>query len=89
MGQRARVQSSRDASRIAGSLADRASTARCAAVGLAHAVQHKALSDARRKGTLARDVAEVADAPKLRSAVKRQEIKVWTPEELCRFRSPT
>jgi hypothetical protein len=27
----------------------------------------------------------VADAPKLHSAVKRQEIKVWTPEELRRF----
>ena len=27
----------------------------------------------------------MADAPKLHSAVKRQEIKVWTPEELRRF----
>ena len=54
-------------------------------VRIIHAVLHKALSDARRKGTLARNVAEVADAPKLRSAVKRQEIKVWTPEELRRF----
>ncbi len=54
-------------------------------VRLVHSVLHKAHSDARRKGTLARNVAEVADAPKLRSAVKRQEIKVWTPEELRRF----
>lgn len=30
-------------------------------------------------------MAEVADAPKLRSAAKRQEIKVWTPEELHAF----
>ena len=54
-------------------------------VRIVHAVLHKALSGARRKGTLARNVAEVADAPKLHSAVKRQEIKVWTPEELRRF----
>lgn len=54
-------------------------------VRIVHAVLHKALSDARRKGTLARNVAEVADAPKVRSAVKRQEIKVWNPEELRMF----
>ena len=50
-----------------------------------HSILHKALSDARRKGTLTRNVAEVADAPKARSAAKRPEIKVWTPEELRAF----
>jgi integrase len=54
-------------------------------VRIVHSVLHKALSDAHRKGTLTRNVAEVADAPKLRSAAKRQEIKVWTPEELHAF----
>ncbi len=54
-------------------------------VRIVHSVLHKALSDARRKGTLTRNVAEVADAPKSRSAAKRAEIKVWTPEELHSF----
>ncbi|MEX2252631.1 MAG: tyrosine-type recombinase/integrase, partial [Thermoleophilaceae bacterium] len=54
-------------------------------VRIVHSILHKALSDARRKGTLTRNVAEVADAPKARSAAKRPEIKVWTPEELHAF----
>ncbi len=54
-------------------------------VRIVHSILHKALSDARRKGTLTRNVAEVADAPKTRSAAKRPEIKVWTPEELRAF----
>ncbi len=54
-------------------------------VRIVHSILHKALSDARRKGTLTRNVAEVADAPKARSAAKRPEIKVWTPEELRAF----
>ncbi len=54
-------------------------------VRIVHSILHKALSDARRKGTLTRNVAEVADAPKSRSAAKRPEIKVWTPEELHAF----
>jgi len=54
-------------------------------VRIVHAILHKALSDARRKGTLTRNVAEVADAPKARSVAKQAEIKVWTPEELHAF----
>lgn len=54
-------------------------------VRIVHSVLHKALSDARRKGTLTRNVAEVADPPKARSAARRQEIKVWTTEELRAF----
>lgn len=54
-------------------------------VRIVHAILHKALSDARRKGTLTRNVAEVADPPKSRSAAKRAEIRVWTPEELHAF----
>ncbi len=54
-------------------------------VRIVHSILHKALSDARRKGTLTRNVAEVADAPKPRSAAKRPEIKVWTAEELHPF----
>ena len=53
-------------------------------VRIVHAILHKALSDARRKGTLTRNVAEVADPPKRRSA-KRPEMKVWSPEELHAF----
>ena len=45
---------------------------------------HKALSDAQRKGTLLRNVASLADAPKL-SAAKRKEMKVWSAEELAEF----
>ena len=52
---------------------------------IVHSILHKALSDARRKGTLTRNVAEVADAPKSRSAAKRPEVRVWTPGKLHRF----
>jgi integrase len=49
-----------------------------------HTIMHKALSDAQRKGTLLRNVASLADAPKL-SAAKRKEMKVWSAEELAEF----
>lgn len=49
-----------------------------------HGVLHKALSDALRKGSVVRNVATVADPPKLSSA-KRPEIKVWTAEQLRTF----
>ncbi len=53
-------------------------------IRLVHLILHKALFDARRKGTVTRNVAELADPPKLRAA-KRQEIRVWTAEELHAF----
>jgi integrase len=49
-----------------------------------HLVIHKALKDALRKGSVVRNVADVADPPKLSSA-KRPEIKVWTAEEMREF----
>lgn len=49
-----------------------------------HSVLHKALADAHRKGTVTRNIADLADPPKMR-ATKRPEIKVWTAEELHRF----
>ncbi len=49
-----------------------------------HLVLHKALSDALRKGSVVRNVASIADRPKLSSA-KRAEIKYWTAEQLRTF----
>lgn len=49
-----------------------------------HGVLHKALSDALRKGSVVRNVAIVADAPKLSSA-KRPEIRAWTADQLRTF----
>ena len=49
-----------------------------------HLVLHKALSDALRKGSVVRNVASIADPPKLSSA-KRAEIKYWTAEQLRTF----
>ena len=49
-----------------------------------HTVVHKALSDAVKKGTLVRNVAEVASPPSAKSA-KAPEMAWWTPEELRRF----
>lgn len=49
-----------------------------------HAIIHKALADAQRKGTVIRNVALLADAPKL-SAAPRKEMKAWTAEELAQF----
>jgi integrase len=53
-------------------------------IRLVHLILHKALSDARRKGTVPINVAELADPPKL-GAAKRREIHAWTAEELRTF----
>lgn len=46
-----------------------------------HLILHKALADATRKGTVTRNVASLADAPKLGSR-KRPQMKVWTVDQL-------
>jgi integrase len=53
-------------------------------VRLIHLVLHKALSDALRKSSVIRNVATVADPPKLSSA-KRSAMRVWTAEQLRTF----
>lgn len=49
-----------------------------------HTIIRKALSDAQRKGSVQRNVADLADAPKLSSAPRRP-MKVWTAEQLREF----
>jgi integrase len=49
-----------------------------------HTVLHKALADAARKGTVARNVALLADPPRLGSA-RRPEMKVWDAKQLGQF----
>lgn len=49
-----------------------------------HAVIHKALADAHRKGSVARNVADLADPPKI-STHARPKMKVWNAGELRRF----
>lgn len=49
-----------------------------------HGILHKALADAHRKGTVLRNVAALADPPKLSSSKKR-EMRVWTASELREF----
>jgi integrase len=49
-----------------------------------HTMLHKALADATRKGTVLRNVAAVADPPRLSSA-PRPEMKVWDAKQLRRF----
>ena len=49
-----------------------------------HSILRKALADAHRKGSVQRNVADLADPPKLSSAPKRQ-MKVWTAEQLREF----
>jgi integrase len=49
-----------------------------------HGILHKALADAQRKGSVIRNVAALADAPKL-SASKKREMRVWTAAELRGF----
>jgi integrase len=49
-----------------------------------HGVLRKALADALRKGTLARNVADLADAPRPRDA-RAPEMAWWTPKELRTF----
>lgn len=49
-----------------------------------HPMRHKALADAQRKGIVFRNVASLADAPKL-SSQKRPEMRVGTADQLRRF----
>jgi integrase len=49
-----------------------------------HVVMNKALSDAQRKGLVVRNVATLADPPKL-SAQRREDIKAWDADQLCVF----
>lgn len=49
-----------------------------------HVMLNKALSDAQRKGLVVRNVAELADPPKL-SAQRREDVKAWDAEQLCTF----
>lgn len=53
-------------------------------VRLVHSVLHKALADAHRKGSVIRNVADLADPPKL-STRARPKMKAWTAEELRGF----
>lgn len=49
-----------------------------------HGILHKAFADAQRKGTVLRNVASLADAPKLSSSKKRG-MRVWTADQLREF----
>jgi integrase len=49
-----------------------------------HTVLHKALADAARKGTVARNVAVLADPPRLSSA-RRPEMRVWDAKQPGQF----
>ncbi|MDQ6910930.1 MAG: site-specific integrase [Actinomycetota bacterium] len=49
-----------------------------------HGILHKALADASRKGSIVRNVADLADPPKLSSA-KKTEMRVWDAEQLRQF----
>lgn len=49
-----------------------------------HTIIRKALADAQRKGSVQRNVADLADAPKLSSAPRRP-MKVWTAQQLRTF----
>ncbi len=53
-------------------------------VRLVHSVIHKALADAHRKGSVSRNVAEIADPPKI-STRARPKMTVWNADELRRF----
>jgi integrase len=53
-------------------------------VRLVHAVVHKALADAARKGSVIRNVADLADPPKISSSA-RPKMEVWNADELRRF----
>ena len=49
-----------------------------------HSIIRKALSDAMRKGSVIRNVADLADPPKL-SASPKAQLRVWSPAELLHF----
>jgi integrase len=53
-------------------------------VRIIHGMLRKALADACRKGTLLRNVADLADAPKP-SAYASKEMRIWTPAQLRQF----
>ena len=52
-------------------------------VRIVHAIIRKALADANRKGTITRNVADLADPPKVRA--HSREMTVWNGDELRRF----
>jgi integrase len=56
-----------------------------ASVRYVHRVLRKALGDAHRKGTLARNPAILADPPRKAGEVDGSEMHVWTAAELARF----
>jgi len=56
-----------------------------ASVRYVHRVLRKALGDAVRKGTLARNPAALADPPKEKAEIDGSEMHVWTAAELARF----
>jgi integrase len=49
-----------------------------------HGMLHKALADAARKGSIIRNVADLADPPKLSSA-KKKDMRVWDGDQLRLF----
>jgi integrase len=49
-----------------------------------HGIVRKALADAHRKGTVSRNVADLADPPKA-SAFRRQEMRAWNAAQLRQF----
>lgn len=50
-----------------------------------HSILRKAIADAHRKGTIVRNVADVADPPKPSASAKKSEMRAWTPEQLRQF----
>lgn len=54
-----------------------------------HRVIRKALSDAHRKGIVARNVAELADPPTLQAIGTKTKIQVWDADDLRRFLTAT
>lgn len=53
-------------------------------VRIIHGMLRKALADAQRKGTVTRNVADLADPPKPRG-YQRKEMRIWAPEQLKQF----
>jgi integrase len=53
-------------------------------VRIIHNMLHKAFADATRKGTMLRNIADMADPPRA-SASPPKEMRIWTPEQLRQF----
>ncbi len=53
-------------------------------VRIIHGIIRKALADAMRKGTVTRNVADLADPPKVRAGGSR-EMTIWSADELRQF----